>query len=235
MQRRARRAASIAPLLGLALAALPAPLRAESEQVDVIAVAAGSALVLGGSCAGFAARGEGEVDPEDYARRGALLALAGVYGVDTFGESAFSYSVDGSLGVTGGAGFRCHRFASVEVEAEWLDGFDGTASSGGVPFGQVRIDPVVVTTNVKGYWPMERYQPFLLFGVGAMTADVETRSPGTTFVDGDFETALRFGTGIDVYATPNVVLGIGVDYVLPFGQLEDFSYVSIGWGLQYRF
>jgi hypothetical protein len=32
-----------------------------------------------------------------------------------------------------------------------------------------------------------------------------------------------------------VVLNVGVDYVLPFGNLDDLDYITIGWGVQYRF
>jgi hypothetical protein len=46
---------------------------------------------------------------------------------------------------------------------------------------------------------------------------------------------MRFGGGLDFYATEHVVLTLGIDYVLPFGDLEDLDYVSIGWGLRYRF
>jgi opacity protein-like surface antigen len=232
-QRLARRALPIG-LAGLALVAAPAPARADSEQVDVIAAAAGTALVFTGACAGLASMAGGETDEEDYARRGFLLALAGTWGIETFDPSGVSLSVDDSLGLNGGGGYRCHRHASAEVEVEWLDGFEGNATGGGAS-GPVRVEPVVVTTNVKGYWPMERYQPFLLFGVGAMTAETTSQTGATTSSRSDYDTALRFGTGIDVYATPHIVLDLGVDYVLPLGALEGLSYVSIGWGLQYRF
>jgi hypothetical protein len=32
-----------------------------------------------------------------------------------------------------------------------------------------------------------------------------------------------------------VVVTLQADYVRPFGNLDDLDYVSIGWGLQYRF
>ncbi len=46
---------------------------------------------------------------------------------------------------------------------------------------------------------------------------------------------MRLGGGLDFYATKSIVLSLGVDYVLPFGDVEDFDYVSLGWGLEYRF
>jgi hypothetical protein len=38
-----------------------------------------------------------------------------------------------------------------------------------------------------------------------------------------------------VFATENVVLNLGFDYVLPLGDVENLDYLSIGWGLEYRF
>jgi hypothetical protein len=46
---------------------------------------------------------------------------------------------------------------------------------------------------------------------------------------------MRFGGGIDLYATKHVVVSAEVDYVLPFGDLENLDYLSFGLGLQYRF
>jgi opacity protein-like surface antigen len=68
----------------------------------------------------------------------------------------------------------------------------------------------------------------VLLGAGAMTADIKLRDPvGLEFTGLSSETedafALRFGGGIDLYATENVVLNVGIDYVLPFGNLDDLD------------
>ena len=46
---------------------------------------------------------------------------------------------------------------------------------------------------------------------------------------------MRFGGGVEFYATPSIVLSIDADYLLPFGDLDDLDVVTIAWGLQYRF
>ena len=46
---------------------------------------------------------------------------------------------------------------------------------------------------------------------------------------------MRFGGGIDLYATQNVVVSLEADYVLPVGKLEDLNYITVSWGFQYRF
>ena len=98
----------------------------------------------------------------------------------------------------------------------------------------------MVTANVKGYFLTGRYQPFLLVGGGGMTAEskVKLQSPGGGVASASERLngfAMRFGGGIDLYATKHVVVSVGADYVLPFSDLEDLDYVSIGWGFEYRF
>jgi hypothetical protein len=46
---------------------------------------------------------------------------------------------------------------------------------------------------------------------------------------------LRFGGGIDLYATENVVVRGEANYVLPTGSLHDLKYLSIGMGVHWRF
>ena len=94
---------------------------------------------------------------------------------------------------------------------------------------------MVVTANVKGYFLTGRYQPFLLVGGGGMTAEAKVRALGLSASERLNGFAMRFGGGIDLYATKHVVVSVGTDYVLPFGDLKDLDYISIGWGFEYRF
>ena len=96
----------------------------------------------------------------------------------------------------------------------------------------------MITGNVKGHLLTGRWQPFLLAGVGLMTSGVELRDPmGFGYRQSDWDNAFvaRFGGGIDLYTNENIVLTVGADYVLPTGDLKDFDFISIGWGIQYRF
>jgi opacity protein-like surface antigen len=47
--------------------------------------------------------------------------------------------------------------------------------------------------------------------------------------------AFRFGGGVDVYVTDHISLDIGGAYVLPIGDVEDLRFISIRFGIQYRF
>ena len=242
-----------AAAVGLAVFVLVAlPDSARSDTAKAIVEGAAGAALIGILCSSVVLTAEDEVDKDDFARRGWLVGLGGSYGVETFQDDAESdfqavvgpevnLSVDDSFGFNGRVGYRCHRRFSAEVEVEWLDGFDADLTQPGVSqLANVSFEPLVVTTNVKGFILTGRYQPFLLLGAGAMTADIKLRDPvGLAFTGLRSETeeafALRFGGGIELYATENVVLDVGIDYVLPFGNLDDLDYVTIGWGVQYRF
>ena len=50
------------------------------------------------------------------------------------------------------------------------------------------------------------------------------------------EFVMRFGGGLDLYITENLVWNGTVDFVFPFGELKDeLDYVSFSTGLTYRF
>ncbi len=237
-------------LMGLALAAHPVSARADGTRTIVagLATAALTSLV----CASFALTAGEDAKQDEFARRGWLIGVAGSYAIETFKDDAesdiqkflgptASLSVDNSLGFNGRVGYRCHRWFSAEVEVEWLDGFKSDASGAdalGPLFSKIDFEPVVVTANMKGYILTGRYQPFLLVGGGVMTAEAKLQSPAPPGVRRsitDTEFAMRFGGGIDFYATKNVVVSLEADYVLPVSSLSDLDYISIGWGFQYRF
>jgi opacity protein-like surface antigen len=231
---------------------LALPDSARSETAKTIAEAAAAAVLVGVVCSSIALTAEDEVDKTDFARRGWMVGVAGSSAIETFQDDAESdfqnvlgsevnLSVDNSFGFNGRVGYRCHRRFSAEVQTEWLSGFDADLTQPNVDqLAKVSYEPVVVTANVKGYFLTGRYQPFLLIGAGAMTADTKLRNPvGLAFTGLDSESenafAMRFGGGIDLYATENVALSLGIDYVFPFGKLDNLDYVTIGWGVQYRF
>ena len=205
-------------------------------------VSLGAALLLVSAAPGSA--------QDDFARKGFYVGLGGTYAIDTFEneledeiEDAVGgpvrVSVDDSLGINGRIGYRFHRRISAEVQAEWIDGFEANVSVPG--FGKiagVELEPSVITANAKGHLLTGRYQPFLLVGLGVMSAKAKFRDTvglGLAASERFTDFTTRFGAGLDLYATENVVLSVGADYVLPFGDLKDTDYISFGWGLQYRF
>jgi len=251
-----------AAVVGLAVFALIAlPNSARSDTAKTIAEAAVVGAVMGIVCTSVVLTSEEEVDEDDFARRGWLVGVAGSSAIELFendlqsdfqrrlgpiggfgvGSGAASLPVDNSPGFNGRVGYRCHPRFSAEVEVEWLHGFDAVLTQfGAVQLATVEVDPLVVTANAKGYLLTGRYQPFLLIGAGAMSADIKVRDPvGLSFTAVRSESenvfAMRFGGGIDLYATKNLVVSLEADYVYPFGNLDELDYVTISWGFQYRF
>ena len=244
-----RRAAAVV-LTGLALVTLPISARADTALAVYGGV--GAAVLLPLVCAIVAMNTDENEEEEEFARQGWMVGVAGSYAIETLADDleddiptrltilgdSTDLDVDDSLGVNGRVGYRCHRRFSTELEVEWLDRFKADVMVSGVgKVATVDLEPVVITVNMKGYLLTGRYQPFLLFGAGIMTAEATLRDTvGMGINESERETdfVTRFGGGIDLYATKHVVVSLEAEYVLPFDNLDEADYISIGWGFQYR-
>jgi hypothetical protein len=55
-------------------------------------------------------------------------------------------------------------------------------------------------------------------------------------LEDDWAPAARFGAGLDVYVTRNIAINVDASYVRPMStEFDDLDYLSVGWGLLYRF
>ena len=240
----------VAAVTALLLAWTPVPARGEGV-AGVVLGASIFALFLGAFCANGPSsldRPEGDADAFD--RRGWLVGAKGSYARQTFEDEAesdvrdlvppASLSVDDSFAISGHAGYRCDPRFSAAVQVEWVDEFDADVTVPGEgKVASVTAESVIVTANAKGYLLTGRFQPFALFGLGGMTAKIEAKDidPRASLTAREREQGFvaRFGGGIDVYATKNVVVTLGVDYLLPWGDVDALDFVSIGGGVEYRF
>jgi opacity protein-like surface antigen len=179
----------------------------------------------------------------EFARSGPYLGIAGSVGFYTGLEDeieeialALGYivtaDVDASLGFNARAGYRVSPWVAVELEYEHL--LPADAEVEGIEFAEVRT--LAFTGNVKVYPLHGRFQPFVIAGLGSASQRLED-SFGAGLEETDTVAAGRFGGGLDAYVTRNVALSLEVTYLLPFSDLNeaDGNYVSIGWGVQYRF
>lgn len=248
-------------MTALTLAAASAQAAVDFDGSQAVGVTFGAGLLTGMACWTLElAMGEeeeryGEVT-DDFDRRGWFAGFEGVYGLEyleegeeeedlreSFGQANLDFSLDSRH--TGGLNFklgrRCHSRLAVEVEVEWLDEFEGTLESPGVgELSKISFAPIVVgTINLKGFLLTGRYQPYVLFGVGIMSIESETRSTANGVDAKNSQTsgmlALRFGGGIDIYATRNWVVTGGIDYVYSATSIDHMNYLSVGVGFQYRF
>jgi len=157
-------------------------------------------------------------------------------------DSATPGNVDVSdtWGLNARGGYRFARWFSTELEYEFLDEF-------GIRANGVRVATLsthAITVNARISAP-GRVQPYFLLGFGVLVPDIRNKS----VIDFDTDTASpagKLGLGIDVYATPNVVLNLGFESLVNgarvqthFAGFQDQShglnYVTLQFGLGYRF
>jgi opacity protein-like surface antigen len=186
----------------------------------------------------------------------------GDWGVYTFDFDDIDEDV---FGVMGRGGYRCHPYVSAELQFEALGNFDGSIREDQAPPAEdnardfnLELESLVFTANVKGHLLTGRYQPFVLAGLGFMRMESKTRdvTPNARArgevcpnnppdpnppcwaaqqSDRTVSVAMRFGGGLDIYLTKNIVMSAEVSYLMPTGKLDNLDYYSFGLGLQYRF
>lgn len=146
--------------------------------------------------------------------------------------------ISSGVGLSGSLGLRPYRYFALEVAYEWIPNMSGSEFIPAI--GQVcaQVESQVASMNVVAYYPMGRFQPFLLLGPSVMWLDTSAQINGVSVPPaiGGSGFALRGGGGLDVFLVDNLVLALSVDYVRGLGSpIDGFGYVSIGWGLKYRF
>lgn len=235
-------------ILLLALVAAPLSLRADTE--EAVSLGVGAAVLATITCTTLVRAATDEPQPDDYARRGFGVSIAGFYAFQNFEDDlktdvrnrtnppVTSLSLDDSWGGSLRGSYRCHEYFSTEVAVDMLDSFDGDGSAGGQKVLKTQSQPLVTTVSGKGHLLTGRIQPFVLAGVGGVMVKQRLKYttdgiPSRTDRRSDF--AFRVGGGVDYYATKQVVVSAEIDYVgTPFGDV-DIDYLSIGLGAQYRF
>lgn len=175
-----------------------------------------------------------EEENNDPSRSGVLLGLGYTYSLDSIDNVGMS--LDGSSGFSAHVGYRFNKWVSSELRVERFVQFDGDAANPAPPPNRIDVGEVngwSVGLDQKVYLLHGRFQPFALAGIGIL--DVETTNalagnPSKT----DDGAALRFGGGLDIYATNKVVVTTDVSYLLGVGDLDDYGITVFGIGFLYR-
>ena len=212
-----------------------------------LAIASGISLLV--ACAASA-------EDDAFAQPGVYVGLAGSVAIPIQLDEPFEAAVvdhveaDAGLGLHTRVGYRFHPRVAAEVHFEWLAGFDVSLDSvyRPSPSSGTHVATAALWTltgDAKFYLLRGEVQPFLLAGAGVLSAnvtdEVDRSEPTNPLVDlpdlSDRSSgfAARFGAGFDYYLSEHFSLNFDASYVLPTGAVEDFDYVSVGWGLQYRF
>lgn len=193
---------------------------------------------------------------DQYSAAGPYVQLAGSYALCSLnasdgGSGDCGDALDSSLGLNARVGFRFNRFISVEGQIEWISGFDvkpGVITNPPAGFTEASIEAVTYTINAR-FYPIEgRIQPYAIAGIGGenvwLNTNVGNSDTFTSFVG-------RFGAGLDIYLTSQLALTGEFTYVAAteakatyydwWGPVWtnnsglDPSYMSVSWGLSYRF
>jgi opacity protein-like surface antigen len=150
---------------------------------------------------------------------------------DEFGSSVVTTDAQSSIAFGGAAlyGVQFNDHWAIEVEFEWIPGFDVEQSSIFGTFSD-KIETSNLSSNIA-YRPFNgRFAPFVSVGPGWMRAKLD--GFGAT---GD-GLAFRVGAGVDIWVTENIGLRLEGRYTLPVSSaIKDLDLVGPRAGLFYRF
>lgn len=180
-----------------------------------------------------------EEESNDPARPGPMLGLGVIYAHENFeGPSARNnagakVSVDPSdtAGYNAHVGYRFNRWVAADLHVERYHKFDANDSVTDADVG--RINGWALGINGKVYALPGRIQPYGLMGLNylKMETTVSTFANRNKTDDG---AALRFGAGVDLYATSNFVLTTDISYMLGLSQVDGYDILTVGLGFLYR-
>jgi len=165
----------------------------------------------------------------DYASPGTYLGGALALGFENFsGPSTSGVSTSGDFDTGVGFDFwvggRLMRFLSLEAQLQYIPGVKSNNTS-------AEFKPLIYTTNLKGYLPLGRFQPYGLIGIGGMTLFVDSTGPNVD--QSDF--IAKFGAGLEFYITEKIAAVAGWNYILGTGRLDGRDFNTLSLGAQFKF
>ena len=172
------------------------------DSLSVLVLAALASLL----CASSA-----QAESPDFSRAGFYLGGGLSYATDLYEDeiedalnTGFGVDIDDTFGVNVRVGGRFFRFVALELQYEWLDSYDININNAG---GRSRVDAQTFTGNLKLYLPIQRFQPYLLAGIGFQRYEIDNDYFNGTVrtQDDDIDLAGRLGLGFDAYLTEHVV------------------------------
>ena len=204
------------------------------------------------TCAAAVSAEEGAADAERI-RSGPYLGL-GIGGAMPLirGETFFvpldntaSINDKNSLAINARIGWRLLPFLAAEVQYEWVDEFQMQTRGRSC----AKADMQLITGNIKLIAPTGSVQPYLLAGVGASQSnldiiEVEFAPENSCMIQNGYqssqtkwEMAARFGGGLDFYLTRSILMNLEASTIYSDDKFlgEQWPYVSVSAGIQYRF
>lgn len=168
-----------------------------------------------------------EEENNDPSRSGPILGLGAVWALDDF--SNVGASTDSSGGYNAHVGYRFNEWVSTDLEVERYQQFDAHANGSDVG----EVNGWAVGLNERAYILHGRYQPWLELGINYLSMETTNTAVGNSNKTDD-GCGLRFGGGLDVFATNHLVVTTDISYMLGVGEVDNFGVVAFSLGFQYR-
>jgi opacity protein-like surface antigen len=166
-----------------------------------------------------------EADSEFGQELGGYLAVSGMYVHDT-SDSELEGLAGDSGGVTGRVGYRMAPMAAIEIQGDWNYTLAQKNDPGGFAItANLRVYPLtgVIDGLIESSWFEHRIQPYVVVGLGLITANVWHQRGGVDRFDRVLSGAWRVGGGIDFYLTERIALSAGTEWVDGMGRLNDLN------------
>jgi hypothetical protein len=180
------------------------------------------------------------------------IQFGGVYGKEFFEGDVHLVNRSHGWGWNGRIGYRFHEMMAIELFAEHIVEFDSDAGGGSIRSQSTDRKAWSLMPNFK-FFPMQgAIEPFISIGGGLFRGDHGNnwqivngfptqfdgfggKSSGNG-VDQGYGFGMRFGLGVDFYATDQLFITPEVAYMLPLTEdINNYDYLSVSLGIGYAF
>ena len=166
-------------------------------------------------------------------REGIYVGIGGSYALQNF-QTYGSNSYDNAGGFNLKAGYKQSKSSATELaldyfpEFKWTHPRDFLTSASGAVSEKVRVFTVMLAQKLS--IPNETFRPYLIGGIGYMSANSDS---GSTLGSPDSSGfCYKGGLGVDYFITGNISLGLEGSYVFGTG---DVRYSNFTAGATYHF
>jgi len=175
------------------------------------------------------------------------IAAGAVYGQEYFEGDVHQINDTYGWGWNARAGYRFMEMLAVELLAEHIAEFD--SDGGGSNSTDRRAWSLMPNLKV---FPIQGFaEPYVSVGAGLFRGDHghnytfthngfpyqgNSNGPSGNGVDQGYGFGMRFGGGVDLYATENLFVEAELAYMLPLTEdINNYNYLSVSLGLGYAF
>lgn len=165
-------------------------------------------------------------NPQEFSREGVYVGGGFGIGFEQYDGGPGRPDYNPGLAVDGFLGYRFDSLFALEAYIEYVDFIDTNDTSPNTDTSLMSFGG-----NFKFYLRPQRFQAYLLTGIGMTRVEVEQGSADKD----DTDLSVRLGTGFDYYLTRNIALGGVFNYVIATGDVSNFDHATLKFVAMYRF